>query len=124
MIVTRILKTAAGGIFIPILLLVIGTSLLDSRIRLVEAIGNLMFVAVIWPLYIFAPLFSPPPDPSYPSCCQRLPLDACCDPSIHLPPVPAMLASIAVDFVVYAALTYFILSVFQNGILRRRRSLN
>jgi hypothetical protein len=114
MIGTRIPKSAAVGLFVPILLLIIGTALLDSGIHLIRPIGALMLGAVIWPLFIFERLFPLPRDPSYPGCCQTLPLDACCDPTFHVPTVPAMVASVAVDFVVYAALTYFIIWAFQK----------
>ena len=110
--VNRILKTVAGGIFIPILLLLIGTILLDTNVRFVRPIGNFMFVAVDWPLKIFGPLFTPSPNCV---CDPTLkPPDACCDPTLILPPLSAMLASFAVDFIVYATLTYFLLSVFRK----------
>jgi dolichyl-phosphate-mannose--protein O-mannosyl transferase len=114
MIVKRLLKATLGGIFIPILLLVLGSILVDSRVRLVESIGNFMFAAVDWPLSPFERLFPLPRDPSYPACCKRVPLDACCDPSFHLPSGPALLASVATNFIVYSALTYFLLWAFQK----------
>jgi hypothetical protein len=85
---TRILKTIAGGILIPLLLFFLALAGDTSDVEWIEYAAVIPFTAVVWPLSVFSQFFPPSP-----GCflCFGLTLIA---------------ASVVVDFLLYALLTY------------------
>lgn len=82
----RVSLSVVGGMVIPILLFLGGAFASDLNIGWLA--GTLLF-AVGWPFEIYSPIFPPPPDCPF------------CDPTL-----PAMLASMLCDFIVYALISY------------------
>ena len=93
----RILKSVAGGILLPLLLFVLAMAGDTSDVQWLEQIACVPFVAVIWPLFIFSPLFPPPPECQ--SCVTTL---------------PAVAALVIVDFIFYALITYAALWLYEK----------
>lgn len=93
----RILKSIAGGILIPLLLFLLAMAGDTSDVGWLERAAFAPFAAVVWPLFIFSPLFPPPPE--CPSCVATL---------------PAVVASVVVDFLAYALMTYAALRLYER----------
>ena len=93
----RILKSVAGGILLPLLLFFLAMAGDTSDVEWLERAAFVPFAAVIWPLFIFTPLFPPPPE--CPSC---------------VPTLSAVASSVVVDFIVYALITYTALRLYER----------
>lgn len=93
----RITKSVAGGLFVPIILFFIAMVAQKADGGWVERFAYIAFQAVVWPVFVTAKLFPPPPE--CPSCG---------------PTRAALAAAIIVDFVIYAALTYAVLCLYEK----------
>lgn len=91
----RVLLSIAGGLLIPILILMIGWMLLEVLdVQGPEWIGQYLFIPITWPLVLLGPLF-PASDSAY----------------VFAPAIRIILFFVAILFniLLYSALSYVIL---------------